>query len=88
MLSNILGDLANATLRAAAHREVNEMSGEELRRVILQQQPVLGLAYVLVTSEDAQRVTVHRSLDLLSDEELQELAADKLAEALRKASHN
>ena len=88
MFSQMLGDLANATLRAAAHREVNQMSAEELRTVIVQQQSVLGMAYVMVTSEDAQRVTVHRSLDLMSDEELQEIIADKLAGALRKVALN
>ena len=86
MISKMRGDLANATLRAAAHRKVDQMSAEELGNIICQQQPLLGRAYVLVASEANQRVKVHQGLDEMSDQQLRELAADKLAEAVRKVS--
>ncbi len=84
MISKMLTDLANATLRAAAHREVDRMSAEELGSVIRQQQPLMGRAYVLATSEATQRARVHQGLDELSDQRLRELAADKLADAVRR----
>ena len=84
MISKMLGDLTRATLRATAHREVDRMSVKELGDVIRRQQPLLGRAYVLVTSEATRRAKVHKALDGLSDQRLSELAANKLAEAVRR----